>query len=130
MITYDETLAKLTEIVASKPADYRYVTDPAAVQTAKDRGETDWVVVDDGTEYVEACYYRHSNGNPGCIVGQFISLYNPDFVVTEGQDSTAVLPEAGLDVDEWAQRLLRNIQMHQDNGSTWSQALKSATNAN
>lgn len=127
-VTYEEVLGKLEQIVASKPADYKYAYDPKAIEVARlnpmSGGYGTWTD-DSNREYAVDCFYRFTDDLPGCIIGHLLYAFDPDHRAIEGQTAYTEV-DALLDVDNRTKRLLTKVQEYQDANVTWREALDQA----
>lgn len=106
------------QVVTSKPAGYRYTDDPKSVRTRAERGKT-----------ADACYYRHFDGTPGCIVGAVVAIVAPGVTLTEdkvAREAIELAPELKGVFTERQIDLLMTLQGHQDTGGTWDNAYHTA----
>lgn len=78
------------------------------------------------------CVYFNTDGRPSCIVGHMLSDDHVDsslFVDESGNRqiiNTSEVVVLGVFADERAAAFLSSLQMHQDKGATWAEALRLA----
>lgn len=117
VITYEQVLADLREIVDEKGADYVY----------------------NFREPSQCVYFDPSDGTPSCIVGHWLARHNVslwdegDGWYTEinlGTNATSLLDRdynyVPVDVDADGALLLEYVQSYQDGGIPWGMALSMA----
>ena len=116
MLTFNEALKLVGEIVASKPEDYKYTEDEKTKETRASKSSS--------ATAGNGCYYAHFDGTPGCIVGQVIHKLNPEFDLSSVETFSVhnALYAAGILADFKAESFLNQCQAEQDRGRTWKEA--------
>lgn len=113
-LTFAAAVALVKDIVNRAPEGYKYTTDPKTTKT-RARGVRG--------QY-KACYYRHFDGTPGCIIGHLVDKLNPGVEIRESISVTEALETAGYEIDGITMTFLSTVQQTQDNGSTWQHAFE------
>jgi hypothetical protein len=117
-ITEAAILAKLDEIVSASP-DHVYEI-PGHMYNG------------------DSCYYVHTDPDTrearsaGCLIGRVLNELGvplEDLKTHEDEDATAVLKEFAPDVPGKTAALLNVVQLKQDSGHTWADALATAKEA-
>lgn len=109
MITYDQTVNEVREIIARKGEDYIYERVPGVSDS-------------EGTQ----CAYFY-NYKPSCLIGHWLSKHGVDSAgLFEGDEARTVVPALGVEADLKAINFLQALQEEQDFGHPWGLALEKA----
>lgn len=107
MITYEQVVDEIREIVASKPKDYVYpkVRSPH-----------------DGEGLL--CQY-FDKGKPSCIIGHWLARHDAQSAM-EGENAEVVVPILVPGIEGKACSFLDYLQSAQDSGMTWIESFDQA----
>lgn len=112
--TYDEVLEGLREVVATKATDYVYRTP----------------------DYTNTCaYWDNQKDCPSCMIGVYLNTIGYEAELLRDLDglSDPAWIDNPLDLHEGftdkANDLMKTVQLHQDTGSTWVEALRQGQQA-
>lgn len=105
------------------------------------------VVAEKGEDYVYSnsvaeggngsCVYANEDGTPSCLVGHVIHRLDPEVFKRLAKDEAESGSQVALDLipagyipegfwEESAEHAMQEVQIHQDIGRTWGEALKTA----
>ena len=128
-IDYEDAVLLLKQIVADRGEDWVYPNfdDCQACSYLRREGDEDAYC---GWHTNEGCRYFTDEGQPACIVGEFISrTVQPEHInrfYIEGRIAPEAIALMPLEVDERTSELLHIAQQRQDTGHSWGDALTKA----
>lgn len=108
MITYDQVVGEIREIIADKGEDYIYPKVRCA-------GDGEGLI----------CQY-FDKGEPSCIIGHWLTKHDVRSTALEGDNAGAVVPLLVPEIAGKACTFLDYLQAKQDSGLTWGIALEDA----
>lgn len=122
MITADDAIKALREVVAERGPEYVYVAPN--VRDEPDEVDADGYPIDAFPTYVE------EDGTPGCAVGAVMAKLDPSNFARlagfEGHTPRTLVKDGVLDATHNAVEILDIFQVSQDVGDSYAHALKGA----
>lgn len=122
LITADDAIKALREVVAERGPEYVYVAPN--VRDEPDAVDSDGYPVDPFPTYVE------EDGTPGCAVGAVMAKLDPSafarLVDFEGHTPRMLVKDGVLDATHAAVGILDSFQVYQDADDSYAHALKNA----
>lgn len=128
-IDYEDAVLLLKQIVADRGEDWVYPSFDDCQECSELRLESGEDIYC-GWHNNEGCRYFTDEGQPACIVGEFISrTVEPQHInrfYIEGRIAPEAISLMPLEVDEQTMELLHIAQQRQDTGHSWGDALTRA----
>lgn len=125
-IDYEDAVLLLKQIVADRGEDWVYPDFSECRECSdlrRENGEDAYC----GWHTNEGCRYFTDEGQPACIVGEFISrTVEPEHInrfYIEGRIAPEAISLMPLEIDEQTMELLHRAQQRQDLGDSWGDAL-------